>query len=115
MSLVRRIPEGDRHRWPFVPEEVVERARLVPVPTLWPGTGAMTLGRWVLVRRRLLHDHGLIGHELVHVRQWWELGVVTFLWRYLGAYLRGRRRGLGHRAAYLAIPLEEEARRLAGD
>src|SRR5436190_1536926 len=48
----------------------------------------MTLGRWVLVRRGHEHDRGLIAHELVHVRQWRELGAVRFLVRYLGA-LRG--------------------------
>jgi hypothetical protein len=48
------------------------------------------------------------------VRQWRELGAVRFLSRYLGAYARGRRRGLGHQDAYEAIPLEAEARALAG-
>ena len=52
----------------------------------------------------------LLVHELVHVRQWGELGVIRFLWRYLSGYLGGRWKGLGHHAAYLAIPLEVEAR-----
>jgi hypothetical protein len=50
----------------------------------------------------------------VHVRQWREFGAARFLFRYLGAYARGRWRGLGHQAAYEAIPLEAEARALAG-
>jgi hypothetical protein len=50
----------------------------------------------------------------VHVRQWRELGAARFLWRYLGAYARGRASGLSHAAAYQAIPLEVEARELAG-
>jgi hypothetical protein len=56
----------------------------------------------------------LLAHELVHVRQWRELGAARFLWRYLGAYARGRAAGLGHQRAYEAIPLEVEARDLAG-
>jgi hypothetical protein len=48
------------------------------------------------------------------VRQWRELGAARFLARYLGAYARGRWRGLGHRAAYEVIPLEAEARAVAG-
>jgi len=40
--------------------------------------------------------------------------VPRFLWRYLGAYLRGRAGGLSHQQAYNAIPLEVEARNLAG-
>jgi hypothetical protein len=46
----------------------------------------------------------------VHVRQWRELGAARFLVRYVGAYARGRWHGLGHQAAYEAIPLEAEAR-----
>ena len=36
-------------------------------------------------------------------------GVIGFLWRYLGAYLRWRSRGYGHLAAYRRIPFEIEA------
>lgn len=51
----------------------------------------------------------LVVHELVHWRQWRTLGVVGFLRRYVGDYLRGRMRGLDHRSAYLEIGLEREA------
>lgn len=92
----------------------MERARIVPVPWLPLGVAGMTLGPLILLRRDHLGDEALIAHELVHVRQWRELGVPRFLWRYLSAYLRGRAAGLGHEAAYRAIPLEVEARSLAG-
>jgi Domain of unknown function (DUF4157) len=110
----RRLDADERERCTHVPARDLDRARLVTVPVLTPGVAGMTLGRWVLVRRRHEHDRGLIAHELVHVRQWRELGAARFLARYLGAYARGRWRGLGHRAAYEAIPLEAEARVLAG-
>jgi hypothetical protein len=77
-----------------------------PVP---PGSAAITLGRLISVRARSADDEQLLRHELVHVRQWRELGVVGFLRRYLGAYLRGRLDGLSHHEAYRHIPLEEEA------
>jgi hypothetical protein len=77
-----------------------------PVP---PGAAAITLGRVVSVRRRFATDERLLRHELVHVRQWRELGPIRFLARYLGAYLRWRLRGYGHWAAYRRIPLEVEA------
>lgn len=89
-------------------------ARIVPVPWLPLGVAGMTLGRTVLVRRDHRTDEALLRHEMVHVRQWQDLGVARFLWRYLSSYLGGRLRGLSHQAAYLAIPLEVEARRLAG-
>ena len=81
-----------------------------PVP---PGADAITLGRLIILRRAVAGDSRLLRHELVHVRQWRELGVLRFLAQYLGAYLRLRMRGHGHRQAYLRIPLEEEAYREA--
>lgn len=90
------------------------RARVVVVPWLPPGVAGLTLRRLVMLRRGYEADEDLICHEMVHVRQWLELGVPRFLWRYLSAYARGRLSGLGHQAAYRGIPLEVEARRIAG-
>lgn len=82
-----------------------------PVP---PGAAAITLGRLVIIRRSAAGDERLMRHELVHVRQWQELGVVRFLVSYLGAYFQGRWRGHGHWEAYRRIPLEMEAEAEAG-
>jgi hypothetical protein len=77
-----------------------------PVP---PGADAITLGRLVCIRRRAAGSDRLVRHELVHVRQWRRFGVLGFLRRYLGGYLRARLRGYPHWAAYRRIPLEVEA------
>jgi hypothetical protein len=77
-----------------------------PVP---PGSAAITIGSVVSVRRRYADDARLLRHEEEHVRQWRELGTLTFLRQYLGAYARARRQGFGHQAAYRLIPLEVEA------
>jgi hypothetical protein len=74
-----------------------------------PGAAAITVGRLVAVRARAAGDERLLRHELVHVRQWRDLGVIGFLHRYLGAYVRWRLRGYGHWGAYRRIPLEVEA------
>lgn len=74
-----------------------------------PGADAITLGSLIIVRRAAAGSESLLRHEQVHVRQWREHGVVRFLRRYVGAYLRWRLRGYGHRAAYLRIPFEVEA------
>jgi hypothetical protein len=113
-ARVRALTVEEQARYPRVPDLDRERARLVTVPVLTPGIAGMTLGRWILLRRGHEHDPALVGHELVHVRQWRELGPARFLWRYLGAYLRARLRGLRHRDAYAAIPLEQEARAISG-
>jgi hypothetical protein len=81
-----------------------------PVP---PGSAAITIGPVVSVRRRFAGDPRLLRHEQEHVRQWRELGYVRFLRQYLGAYLRWRRAGFGHQAAYRLIPLEVDAERAA--
>ena len=86
----------------------------MPVPWLPAGVAAMTLDRVILLRRQYLGDEALLTHEMVHVRQWEELGIPRFLWRYLAAYTQGRLRGLSHQEAYRAIPLEVEARSVAG-
>ena len=112
--MARRLDARERERFTHVPVRDLDRARLVRVPVLTPGIAGMTLGRWILLRRGHDHDADLIAHELVHVRQWSDLGAVCFLVRYLGAYARGRWRRLGHTAAYEAIPLEAEARLVSG-
>lgn len=86
---------------------------------LWgKGISAMTMRKTVFIDpvafgwppARLV---ALLAHELVHVRQWSRLGGLRFLSSYLVQYLKGRLRGLGHRAAYLDIAYEQEARALA--
>jgi len=52
----------------------------------------------------------LMVHELTHIEQWRLLGPRRWARAYLGGYLRGRRGGLAHHAAYRAISLEVEAR-----
>ena len=112
--MPRRLEAREREQFTHVPERDLDRARLVRVPLLTPGIAGMTLGCWILLRSGHEHDRDLIAHELVHVRQWRELGAARFLVRYFGTYARGRWRGLGHRAAYEAIPLEAEARLVSG-
>ena len=77
-----------------------------PVP---PQAAAITLGSVICVRHKYAESDGLMAHELVHVRQFNELGRARFLVRYVRSYLRGRLSGYGHMAAYRRIPLEVEA------
>ncbi len=81
-----------------------------PVP---PGSGGITLGSLVIVRKSAARGGGfaeLLAHEQVHVRQFAELGAARFLARYLTSYARFRLRGYGHWQSYSRIPLEVEAR-----
>lgn len=101
----------------------LDRVDVRPAPVwltrLWGKTiSAMALGTRIYIQPVLLDlepaELGpLIVHELVHVHQWAELGVLRFSWRYLSGYLRGRFSGLSHQAAYRSIPIEVEAREIA--
>jgi hypothetical protein len=110
---LRRLSETEVARHPHVPEVDRSRARILVVPTWVPGVGATTFGHLVVVRSGREGDRRLLAHELVHIRQWRELGLLGFLVQYLGEYLDGRGRGLSHRDAYEHITLEQEARTLA--
>jgi hypothetical protein len=74
-----------------------------------PGAAATTLGPLILIRSWAADDDHILRHELEHVRQWREQGVVGFLVRYLGAYLRWRACSYPHWGAYRRIPFEVEA------
>lgn len=77
-----------------------------PVPRQ---ASAITLGNTVIVRRNAIEDDNLMAHELVHVRQFRQLGAFVFLGRYVWSYARLRFAGYRHMAAYRRIPLEVEA------
>lgn len=105
-----RLTPDELTRFDHVPEALTEGVRIVEVPFLSPGADAMTLGRMILMRRGHADNQHLLAHELVHVQQWSRFGVAGFLRRYLGAYAKNLVRLRSHHAAYLAIPLEVEAR-----
>ena len=94
---------------------LAERVRIIRVPFLAPGSSGMTIGRFVLLTSDVDRSGGreLLAHELVHVRQYADAGLIPFLARYLRDYVRGLVRLRSHRQAYLAIPTEVEARREA--
>ncbi len=52
----------------------------------------------------------LLSHELVHVRQWHEMGVLGFLVSYLGDFAKNLLRFKNWNKAYREISLEKEAR-----
>ena len=104
------LPTSILNRMNHVSDLDRSRARVVPVRWLPSGVDAMTIGSRIFVRSGHAGSVGLMAHELVHVEQWRDEGVVGFLRSYLGSYLRSRRSGLSHDEAYRAIPQESEAR-----
>ena len=104
---------------PVTPESVVVRPAPALLRRFWgKGIRAMTLGSRIYLDPGFLGEPGRAGgvllvHEMIHTRQWRELGFLGFVRRYLGDYIRGRLQGKDHRQAYMDIRFEVEARRLA--
>ena len=83
-------------------------------PFLMRNVAAITIGRriWVDVRLASASPDGLesvLHHELVHVRQMRDLGLIRFGWRYLREYVRNRLGGMSAADAYRNISFEREA------
>ncbi|MEO8694971.1 MAG: hypothetical protein ABI658_15700 [Acidimicrobiales bacterium] len=108
---MRQLTPAELDAYDVLPRALASRVRVQRVPFLAPGSSGMTVGRFVFVRNDGLLDGSrkIIAHELVHVRQYYELGLLRFLARYLKGYVRALAKLRRHRAAYLAIPFEEQA------
>ena len=98
-----------------IPVELARRVVLWELPRVPGQFAGITLGRHVLTsgRKDRTGRSMLIAHELVHVRQWAELGVIGFAARYLAGFVAGLRAERRWMPAYRAIPAEVEARELA--
>jgi Domain of unknown function (DUF4157) len=109
---VRALLDVELGAYDLIERDLAERVRIVKVPFLAPGASGMTIGRFVFLQSDVDRTGGreLLAHELVHVRQYAEVGVARFLARYVLDYLRLLRTHRAHRAAYLAIPTEVQAR-----
>jgi hypothetical protein len=77
-------------------------------PFLMRGVVAITIGRRIWVRSAPVAEE-LLRHELTHVRQMTELGLLHFVCRYLYEYARNRLSGMSADAAYRNISFEREA------
>lgn len=80
-------------------------------PWLFRDVAGVTLGRRIYLAAGIRDERleAMLRHELAHVRQVAELGVIPFLWRYGSEYLRYRRSGLSWDEAYRAISFERDA------
>lgn len=83
-------------------------ARVLKVRWVPGGRAGFTFRNYILVDE---WRDDLLAHELVHVRQFRQMGVIRFSYRYLRDYLSNRVAGDSHYEAYRNIGLEIEARR----
>ena len=113
--MARCLNERELIAYDVLPRGLAERVRIIRVPMLTRGTSGMTLGRFVLLTSAENQEgtRKRLAHELVHVRQWHELGAARFLLRYLASYAGALARHRRHHRAYRAIQFEVEAYELA--
>ena len=80
-------------------------------PWLFRDVAAITLGSRIYLGAGIAEDQleTVLRHELVHVRQAAENGLLLFFWRYGREYLGNRRRGMPPHQAYRAISFERDA------
>ncbi len=113
----RRLSAFELDLYDHISADLRAKTRVVSVPFILGGYDGMTLGPFVLLKQSLSPDgHSLLlAHELVHVRQWKELGTRRFLRSYLSDFVKGLKTHRSWRVAYRAIGLEVEARDLANE
>lgn len=102
--------ELDRYR--LIPRALAARVRVYEISALPGSYVGITLGRHVFLATDVADDGKslLLAHELVHVRQWHEQGVIGFGRRYVGSFLWSIPQTRSWNASYRAIPAECEAR-----
>ena len=112
--MSRPLNAAERSSYSHVRSDVLDRTRIKTL--LWmPGTfQGITLGRHVFLTTPELDDGSsrLIAHELVHVQQYADGGVLRFFLRYLVDFSRCLRLQRKWMPAYRDIPVEAEARAL---
>lgn len=104
---------------PVKPEDVNVWPAAPYLRLLWrSGIRGVTLWKLVLADPEILRGENqrlarFVVHELVHVRQFAQLGYFRFMTRYIREYVTARIRGEDHNTAYLGISAEVEAREVA--
>jgi hypothetical protein len=113
----RPLNEIELEAYDMIPPELGRRVRVHRIPAIPGGYAGMTLGHHILLARDVEPDgtSTLLAHELVHVRQWSEQGLLGFSSRYLASFGRNLGRHRRWQPAYRDVDAEHEARRETTD
>ena len=93
IELGRPLSEAELSSYDVLPLPLAKRVRVLSVPRLPGGYDGMTLGRFIILARQIddTGNSSLLAHELVHVRQWADLGLLNFSSSYVLSFLGGLR------------------------
>jgi hypothetical protein len=108
----RRLSDDEIRSYDHIDASLARRVLIVGIPRVPGPYVGITLGRFVVLAADEPSDgsSALIAHELVHVRQWAQLGSMRFTWRYLADFARNVVSERSWQAAYRSIGAEIEAR-----
>ena len=114
---VRELTSQEIASYDMIPNELASRVKVIRVPFLLGRYQGMVFGRRVFLRKNVPADGEslLMAHELVHVGQWSDLGVVGFSTRYLTQFGAGLIRTRSWNKAYEGVKFEQEAEATARD
>jgi len=98
----------------------LDKVTIVPMPALvetilGQHVQAITLTHTIVVNPGVFErvvegaEPELLAHELIHVAQWEDHGIMGFAWSYARDYLRLRVLGATHDAAYRSVGFEYQA------
>ena len=109
----RPLNDIELEAYDLLPRDLARRVRVHRVRGLPGGYAGMTLGTHILLARPVDDDgtSALLAHELVHVRQWTDQGLVGFSASYVSSFGRNLSRHRRWSRAYHDIEAEREARR----
>lgn len=111
--IVRRISPDELELYrPVIAPDVARKVWLVQLPAIPGPYSGLTIANLVIVDRTLPPGtpSALLAHELVHVRQFHDKGVLRFTLDYNTSFVAGLVTERGWSKAYRAIPAEVEAR-----
>ncbi len=116
-SWGRPLNEVELDSYDLIDRELAEKVRIFRTVYIPGGFHGICLTNWIFFTRDVPDDgeSALLAHELIHVRQWSQRGVLGYLTWYLkcfGTCLRQKRRWM---PAYHAIEAELEAKQEARD
>ena len=108
----RPLNDTEIEAYDVVSPELARKVRVYRIRFIPGGYAGMTIGRNVLLANDVTEDgnSALMAHELVHARQWEDLGLVGFSRRYATSFARNLIKHKRWHAAYRDIEAEVEAR-----
>lgn len=112
MPIFRKLTDQEIESYDVLPVELAKKVRVVRLPPVGGPFHGITLGRYVFLGKSTCQQgsSSLLAHELVHVRQWHELGVAGYLLHYVPDFVSGLRKHKSWMPAYRDIKAEVEAR-----